>query len=254
MMQNSGTTEERSVPRVDAPRRSARWSPRFTAAQLLIAIVLLIVASPFVEDLPGGEGIESVLMTVVLSSAVLVVGGRHRTLWLVALFAGPVIVGKWLYHFQPNLMPPAVYFAMATAFLVFVITHLLRFVLRAVRIDTEVLCASIAAYLMLGLLWALAYSLVAELIPNAFSFNAATISHHGMAGFNSFYFSFVTLSTVGYGDITPVARVARMLAAAEAMTGLLYVAVLVARLVSLYSAPSPRGNDVDSQNDDFLKR
>ena len=58
-----------------------------------------------------------------------------------------------------------------------------------------------------------------------------------MSGFTGFYFSFVTLSTVGYGDITPVSRIARMLAAMEAMTGLLYVAVLIARLVSLYSTP-----------------
>ena len=58
-----------------------------------------------------------------------------------------------------------------------------------------------------------------------------------MNGFTGFYFSFVTLSTVGYGDITPVSRIARWLAAMEAMTGLLYVAVLIARLVSLYSSP-----------------
>ena len=58
-----------------------------------------------------------------------------------------------------------------------------------------------------------------------------------MNGFNGFYFSFITLSTVGYGDITPVSKVARMLAAMEAMTGLFYVAILIARLVSLYSAP-----------------
>jgi hypothetical protein len=58
-----------------------------------------------------------------------------------------------------------------------------------------------------------------------------------MNGFTSFYFSFITLSTVGYGDIIPVSRIARWLPAMEAMTGLLYVAVLIARLVSLYSAP-----------------
>ena len=50
-----------------------------------------------------------------------------------------------------------------------------------------------------------------------------------------FYFSFITLTTVGYGDITPVSRAARWLAVMEAMTGSLYVAVLIARLVSLYS-------------------
>lgn len=57
-----------------------------------------------------------------------------------------------------------------------------------------------------------------------------------MNGFTGFYFSFITLSTVGYVDITPVSRIARSLAEMEAMTGLLYVAVLIARLVSLYSA------------------
>jgi hypothetical protein len=60
-----------------------------------------------------------------------------------------------------------------------------------------------------------------------------------MNGFNGFYFSFITLSTVGYGDITPVSRIARWLAAMEAMTGMLYVGVLIASLVSLYSAPNP---------------
>src|SRR6266480_3728242 len=68
----------------------------------------------------------------------------------------------------------------------------------------------------------------------AFNMNAGK---HSIRGFNAFYFSFITLSTVGYGDITPVSKVARMLSAMEAMTGLLYLAVLIARLVALYSSP-----------------
>ena len=96
---------------------------------------------------------------------------------------------------------------------------------------------SISAYLMLGLIWPMAYWLVDQLTPGAFAFNATTGTKESMEGFNAFYFSFVTLSTVGYGDITPVSKVARMLAAMEAMTGLLYVAVLIARLVGLYSTP-----------------
>jgi len=94
---------------------------------------------------------------------------------------------------------------------------------------------------MLGLLWTVAYWLVAQVTPNAFAFNTATGRKETRAGFNAFYFSFITLSTVGYGDITPVSRIARWLAAMEAMTGMLYVAVLIARLVSLYSAP--KSND-----------
>ena len=58
-----------------------------------------------------------------------------------------------------------------------------------------------------------------------------------MKGFNGLYFSLITLNTVGYGDISPVSRVARMLAAMEAMTGLLYVAVLISRLVAIHATP-----------------
>jgi hypothetical protein len=100
-----------------------------------------------------------------------------------------------------------------------------------------VLCASISAYLMLGLMWTMAYWLVDQLTPGgAFSFNT-NAGPRSINGFNGFYFSFITLSTVGFGDITPVSKMARWLAAMEAMTGLLYVAVLIARLVSLYSMP-----------------
>jgi len=103
-------------------------------------------------------------------------------------------------------------------------------------VTVEVLCASVAVYLMLGLMWTVAYWLVDQLTPGgAFSFNTSR-GGQSMNGFTGFYFSFITLSTVGYGDITPVSRAARWLAAMEAMTGLLYVAVLIARLVSLYSS------------------
>ena len=113
--------------------------------------------------------------------------------------------------------------------------NLLQFILRAPVVTAEVLCASIAAYLMLGLTWSAAYWLVDQVTPGgAFSFNTNG-GGQSMNGFNGIYFSFITLSTVGYGDITPVSRAARWLAAMEAMTGLLYVAVLIARLVSLYS-------------------
>jgi len=115
------------------------------------------------------------------------------------------------------------------------IGHLLHFILCAPVVNVEVLCASIAAYLMLGLMWTMAYWLVDQLTPGgAFAFNTNT-GKQSMKGFNAFYFSFITLSTVGYGDITPVSRIARWLAAMEAMTGLLYMTVLIARLVSLYS-------------------
>jgi len=212
---------------------------RFSMVQLLIALALLFFFFPFVEEIKDGDIIVSLLLSLVLLSAILAVASRGRTLTVALLLAIPAVAGRWLNHFQPHFLPPAIFLVAGIGLVAFVVVNLLGFVLRAPSVDVEVLCASISAYLMLGLIWTMAYWLVASVTPTAFAFNTATGTKESMEGFNAFYFSFVTLSTVGYGDITPVSKVARMLAATEAMTGLLYVAVLIARLVGLYSTPKP---------------
>jgi len=217
------------------PLQPRRRFHRFSTVELLIALVLLFVFFPFVEEVKGGDVIVSILLSLVLLSAVLAVADRKGVFFIALVLAIPAIVGRWINHFRPDLVPPPVFLVAGLALIAFVVANLLRFVLRAPSVNTEVLCASISAYLMLGLLWTVAYWLVAQVTPNAFSFN--TGPKETMSGFNAFYFSFITLSTVGYGDIAPASRIARWLAATEAMTGLLYVTVLIARLVSLYSTP-----------------
>jgi hypothetical protein len=128
----------------------------------------------------------------------------------------------------------------ATVFVAFVVVRLLGFILHAPRVDAEVLYAAVATYLMLGLLWAFAYELVVQVAPLAFSLYGAAGPSRPLTRFEAFYFSFATLTTVGYGDIAPASNVARMLAMAEATTGTLFVTVLIARLVALYSSQVPR--------------
>jgi voltage-gated potassium channel len=208
---------------------------RFSTVQLLIALAVLLICAPFLEELEGGHLILSVLFSLVLLAAVFAVADRKRTLAIAVVLAVPAITARWINQFRPDLVHPAVFLICALLLLAFVIGHLLHFMLSAPVVTVEVLCASIAAYLMLGLMWTVAYWLVDQLTPGgAFSFNTNR-GAQSMNGFTGFYFSFITLSTVGYGDITPVSQAARLLAAMEAMTGLLYVAVLIARLVSLYS-------------------
>ncbi len=210
---------------------------RFSAVELLIALALLFFLFPFVEEVKGGELIVSILFSLVLLAAILAVADRKRVLLTALVLAIPAIGGRWINHVRPDLVSPPVFLIAGLALVAFVVVHLLRFVLRAPSVDAEVLCASISAYLMLGLMWTMAYWLVDQVTPGgAFSFNT-NAGTRSMNGFTGFYFSFITLSTVGYGDITPVSRIARWLAALEAMTGLLYVAVLIARLVALYSSP-----------------
>ena len=103
-------------------------------------------------------------------------------------------------------------------------------VFRSGPVTRHRILGAVAAYILFGLVWASAYHLVAIHIPNAFG---GTAPKDSKSWSDWAYFSFVTLTTVGYGDITPVAQPARSLAMLEALTGQLYPAILLARLVSL---------------------
>src|SRR5205809_1792072 len=209
---------------------------RFSTVQLLVVLALFFTCAPFLEEIRGGHFILTILFSLVLLAAVFAVAKRKRVLIVAIILAIPAIAGRWAHHFWPDLVPTPVFLVSALIVVFFVVGHLLRFILQAPVVTFEVLCASISVYLMLGLMWTIAYWLVDQLTPGgAFSFNTNR-GAQSMNGFTGFYFSFITLSTVGYGDITPVSQAARWLAAMEAMTGLLYVAVLIARLVSLYSS------------------
>lgn len=218
---------------------------RFSTVEFLIALVFFFVSAPFVEDLPRGNFIDGSLLTVVLVSGVLAVGRSRRLLTTAAILALPTICARWIHLFRPDL-PQQYFLAPALVFIVFLITNLLYFILRARHVNAEVLCAGISVYLLLATAWMFAYLLVSDLSPGAFVFTAGPEAGQALSGFNAYYFSFITLTTVGFGDIVPVSHVARMLAATEATTGTLFMAVLIARLVSLYSSQPPRSESDNS--------
>lgn len=95
------------------------------------------------------------------------------------------------------------------------------------KVTGDTLRGGVSVYLMLGIVWFQIYQIILTIIPKAFEGD--------LSGYQVFYFSFVTLTTVGYGDILPVHRATMIMANLEAIVGQLYPAVILARLVSLYT-------------------
>ena len=222
---------------------------RYSVAQFLGALILMLIASPLLDEYEYGLEIDAALITLVLILGVLAVSHSRKTFMLGMVLMIPAVTTRWLWHFQPHLLPLPVQNITALTFICFVEFQLLHFIFRSRRVNSEVLCAGISGYLMLGVLWMSAYMLVSRLNPvdlhqvpphlGAFAFNVTGVGAHPLSQFEAYYFSFITLSTVGYGDITPLSHGARALAMMEAMTGTLYMAVLISRLVALHTAPVP---------------
>jgi hypothetical protein len=201
----------------------------------LVVLALFIVTMPFLATFPRGQLINTAFLTLVMVSGLMVIEARRGTLLLAMVLVVPGIVASWINHYRPESMPAVVHLTCAGLFLVLVSVEFLRFILQSPRVTVPVLEAGISTYLVFGLLWALAYMMVDGLSPKAFAFSVAGDS---MAQ-SAIYYSFVTLTTMGYGDIAPISRVARMLAMSESTTGVMYMSILIARLVGLYSTVTP---------------
>ncbi|MGI9260983.1 MAG: ion channel, partial [Woeseiaceae bacterium] len=130
---------------------------------------------------------------------------------------------------------PVLFYSSFTAMFGFLLIAI-AFTLQQVAFGTEItfnrLVGAVCVYLLLGTIWALAYSLIGSLEPGSFK----GLSPHDGRGWDSewLYFSFVTMTTLGYGDISPVSATARALAYVQAIFGQFYIAILVAGLVSGY--------------------
>ena len=138
-------------------------------------------------------------------------------------------------------------------FLVYIIALLLKFLFSIDRVTFDTISASLCVYILFGVLWAIVFSLVDLFGESAAFANNLTPSHgdqlihfEGSDTTTALYYSFVTMTTLGYGDITPVSPMARILSAIEAMIGQMYLAVLVARLVGLHIAQKPRARRLNN--------
>jgi len=208
---------------------------RHSAAIFLAMLVLLYVLEPYIEELRDAKAWQNATFSLVLFTGAMAVGERKKLMIWASVLSVAAILPLWINHLRPDLLPREYPLATALVFSLFVSYRLLHFILRAPVVDSEVLCAAVATYLMFSLAFTFTYILVWRSNPQAFAWAVDPGPHHKMDGFIAIYFSLTTQSTLGYGDIVPVSPTARLLAMMQAVGGMFYMTLLVARLVSVYS-------------------
>lgn len=215
-------------------RELGRAYLRHRYALLFYTLLLTMVAAPIFTALELSGNLIELLLAANLLAAVLPVGagnGRSALLILMTLVWLARSVTAWLAH--PALS--AITLGIWTVIGLLAAAGALRFAMSAESVDAEHLYAALSAYLLAGIFFGLFYWVLEQSWPGTFAF-AGEFSR-----MSALYFSFVTLATLGYGDIVPRTDVARGLAIVEGVGGQLFLAVLVARLVSLYA----RGKTAD---------
>lgn len=215
--------------------RYARFSTDDPSARYVVLsfwIILIIAVFPYFVNGTFGLFLFSLLVSFVLISAVLSITGRSKFAVLALILIIPALVLSWIYFILGSDQ-----IHILSTFLTMIALALVTFsiFLEVVRskspIPRHIIWGAIAVYLLIGISFASLYHLTYLITPGSFYYG---VDPGAILSFSDFvYFSFVTLATLGYGDIVPMTAQARSFAILEAITGALYLAVLIAKIVSL---------------------
>jgi len=185
-----------------------------------------------------------VIFTAIILSGTYSLDFAKKTRNILIISGIVTIVLTWLYYFFDEDILGLVSFLSFFSFNMFVTVFMIRHIARSKEVTLTIIINSINGYLLIGILGAVLLAIAENVQKSFFHTNAGAINFAGDAasGFHDYlYFSFVTLTTLGYGDITPVSAFAKSLTIVIAISGQLYLTILIAMLVGKYlSNPEKR--------------
>jgi voltage-gated potassium channel len=202
---------------------------------LLIALLVLVVLTPILAPFRHGIVLINTVGAAMLVSAVYAISDRKQLVIIAIVLSAISIITNSLMLMYPSHLAVAIAHSFMISVLSFFAVTILSYVVRAGHVTVDRIYAAVCAYLLIGYAWAFAYALFDEFHPGAFS-TPTEVAPNDYVGriMQLRYFSFITLATVGYGDIAPRATGARTMAILEAMMGQFYLVALIGRLVGLH--------------------
>jgi voltage-gated potassium channel len=201
---------------------------------LLIALLLFFVLRPFLEGFARVTFLMNIFVSVILFCGLYAVSRKKSVFVIALLIALPIFGAEWMNNFVEMPYLSLLAKMLGALFYAYTSIIILTYIFREKEITPEPIYGAICVYFLMGLMWACIFFVLETLQPGSFQMDlgeAPSFSHFS-------YYSFVTLTTLGYGDITPLSHPARSLSTTEAITGQLYLAVMVAGLMGKYISQS----------------
>jgi len=202
---------------------------------LLICLIVMILFFPILS-------FKRVLMKNILFTAIVFFGTFSldfvKRAQKILIASGTVTIFLiWLDHFFPNQTLDLVFFLSFFFFNLFIVVFMVRHIAKSKKVDATIIVNSINGYLLIGILGSALLAMAEILQKSLYHLDTGAINFAGgtARGFHDFlYFSFVTLTTLGYGDVTPVSAFAKSATIIIAVTGRLYLTILIAILVGKF--------------------
>ncbi len=200
---------------------------------LLVALILTLVLSPVIDM----YGESSHRLYLVLLTTVLMISAVHAaSVSRIGRIVGIALAAVWVllawFRLFSDMLNAAMWSDIALMILLFyVLAILIGRTVTLKETDFDSLCGAVAAYFLIAAAWGVSYRVIEVAAPGSFSISGQSL---GSAGSHWLYYSLTTITTLGYGDITPASPFARIWSTLEASAGVLFIALLIARLMSVY--------------------
>ena len=202
---------------------------------LLIFIIIMLVVGPLFEEFVQLSILMDILWSAIFVSAIYAVSQKKRHIVIAVLLVLPMLGSIWTKYFVQNKALLVVGSLCGAAFFLFAIIQMLIFIYSQKKVTRDLIVGAAVVYLFMALMWTFIFVVVETLHPGSFNLPEGVAIE---ATRQFVYYSFVTLTTLGYGDITPITSMARSLCILEAVIGQLYLVAQVAWLVGVHVSQS----------------
>ena len=198
---------------------------------LLILILLTIGLTPFLDHIVQTRVLMDLFLTAVFLAIIFAIRSKRSHFIIALILVLPLIGSTWSLYFHDLHEIDLLTRIFGALFFGYAVILILQILFRSTEITRETIFAAVVAYLLIALMWAFFYMILDLLVPGSFSFPEESLRLETM---RFEYFSFVTITTLGYGDVIPLSNRASAMAFLEALVGQIYLVVLVAWLVGMF--------------------